>query len=40
MKLSNRTVEILKNYSDINMSLFIEPGNILRTVSPSKTILA
>jgi len=40
MKLSNRTVEILKNYSDINMSLYIEPGNILRTVSPSKTILA
>ena len=40
MKLSNRTVEIQKNYSDINMSLFIEPGNILRTVSPSKTILA
>lgn len=40
MKLSNRTVEILKNYSDINMSLYIEPGNILRTISPSKTILA
>lgn len=40
MKLSNRTVEILKNYSDINMSLYIEHGNILRTVSPSKTILA
>jgi hypothetical protein len=40
MKLSNRTVEILKNYSDINMSLYIEPGNKLRTVSPSKTILA
>ena len=40
MKLSNRTVEILKNYSDINMSLYIEHGNKLRTVSPSKTILA
>ena len=40
MKLSNRTVEILKNYSEINMSLYIEPGNKLRTVSPSKTILA
>jgi len=40
MKLSNRTVEILKNYSDINMSLYLDAGNKLRTVSPSKTILA
>lgn len=40
MQLSNRTIEILKNYSEINMSLFFDEGSKLRTVSASKTILA
>jgi len=40
MKISNETVEILKNFASINMSLMIKPGSKLRTVSPQKTVLA
>ena len=40
MKLSKHTFNILKNFSDINMSIEIKEGNILRTVSVQKNILA
>jgi hypothetical protein len=40
MKLSEQTLAILKNYSDINEGIFIQKGNILRTVAPSNQILA
>lgn len=40
MKLSNRTVSILKNFATINPSLVVEPGNILRTVSPVRSVVA
>jgi hypothetical protein len=40
MKLSNETIEVLKNFASINMSLLVKPGSKLRTVSPQKTILA
>ena len=39
MKLSDNTVEILKNLASINMSLLINPGNTLRSCSTNKTIL-
>ena len=39
MKLSESTVEVLKNFSTINPSLVFKEGNILRTVSPQKNIL-
>lgn len=41
MELSERTFEILKNFSMINTNLFVEGGSkLLRTVSDSKNIFA
>lgn len=38
MKLSGKTLAVLNNFSKINSSIIIRPGNILSTVSNSKTI--
>lgn len=40
MKLDQRTVHILKNFSVINPSLVFKEGDTLTTVSPQKTIMA
>lgn len=40
MKLSENTVEILKNFSTINQSLLVKVGSVLSTVTPTKTVLA
>ena len=40
MKLSKETNEVLKNFAAINMSLLFKEGNVLRTVSPQKSVLA
>ena len=40
MKLSDNTVNILKNFSGINQSLQFKSGNVLKTISPLKTIFA
>lgn len=40
IKLSKQTVDILSNYSKINSSIYIRPGNVISTVSKDKTILA
>jgi hypothetical protein len=40
MKISIETLNILKNFSNINSSLVVKRGNILRTISPAKNILA
>jgi len=40
MKLSEATLELLKNYAAIQDGIFIKKGNLLRTVSKEKTILA
>lgn len=40
MQLSERTVHILKNFSSINQSILVRHGNILRTVSTAKTVVA
>jgi hypothetical protein len=40
MKLSNDTMKILKNFATINQGLVVKPGNILRTISANKAILA
>jgi hypothetical protein len=40
MKLSNETVAILKNFSAINQSILFKPGNVLKTISPQKTVMA
>ena len=38
MKLSEDTVNVLKNFSTINQSLQVKPGNVLKTISPLKTV--
>ena len=40
MKLDNRTLQILKNFASINPSLLFKPGNVLKTMAPTKQILA
>lgn len=40
MKFSSNTIKILKNFSTINQSLLFREGNILRTMSVLKNILA
>jgi len=38
MKLSERTLKLLKNYAGINQSIYIRAGNMLSTVSIAKNI--
>ena len=40
MQLSDTTLDILRNYSAINQNLLIEPGNVIKTVNESRTILS
>ena len=40
MKLSDKTVNLLKNFSNINQSVLIKQGKQLRTISVMKNILA
>lgn len=40
MMFSDETLSILKNFSAINPSLMFKPGNVLRTISPQKTVMA
>lgn len=40
MQISDTTIEVLKNFSTINGNIVIGPGNVVKTVSESKTILS
>lgn len=40
MKLSSETLVILKNFASINQSIFVKEGNLLRTISVMKNVLA
>ena len=40
MNFSNETLSVLKNFSTINPSIAFKPGQIVRTISPQKTIMA
>lgn len=40
MKISEPTLNILKNYANINPNLVVHPGNVILTSSPLKTIAA
>jgi len=40
MNLSNNTIVILKNFSAINQSIFVRQGNVLKTMSVMKNVLA
>ena len=40
MQISKSTIDILKNFSGINGSILVKPGNRLDTISITKNILA
>jgi len=40
MKFSERTLTILKSFSQINKSILMRQGNVLRTITPEKTLIA
>jgi hypothetical protein len=40
MKLNEKTISILKNFSSINPSILFKEGSVLTTISPNKTIVA
>ena len=40
MKLSDKTISLLKNFNSINQSILIKEGNTIRTISVMKNILA
>ena len=40
MKISKSTMEVLKNYSEINQSIVIKEGNEIKTISALKNILS
>ena len=40
MKISNNTISILRNFSDINANILFKPGKTLNTVSTMKNIMA
>jgi len=40
LKLSQTTVKVLKNFSQINQGIVVHKGNVLRTFSPNRSTLA
>ena len=40
MKFSEDTLNVLKNFAQINPSVLFKPGNVIRTISPQKTVMA
>ena len=40
MRLTDSTVNVLKNFAAINKNILIHEGSTVRTVSPSKTVMA
>ena len=39
-KISNQTLEVLKNFSSINSNILVREGNVLTTISPVKNVMA
>lgn len=40
MKISKKTLDILKNFATINSNILVKPGNTITTISPVKNVLA
>jgi hypothetical protein len=40
MKFTERTLTVLKNFATINPSIVFNPGDVLKTISPTKTVMA
>ena len=40
MIISAKTLNVLKNFASINQSIMVKPGNVVKTLSSGKTVLA
>lgn len=40
MKIDTDTINVFKNFAKINPSIVVQEGNVLKTISPTKTIMA
>jgi len=40
MRFDPKTITLLKNFASINPSMLFKPGNVVSTISPSKTVMA
>ena len=40
MQFSSETLTVLKSFTSINKSILMKPGNILKTITPEKTLIA
>jgi len=40
MKLSNETLTVLKSFTAINKSILLASGNVIKTITPEKTLIA
>ena len=40
MNISNETIDVLKNFAAINPNIVINPGQVLKTISEAKNIMA
>ena len=40
MNITQNTLSVLKNFSDINQNILVKPGNKIQTISTMKNILA
>lgn len=40
MKFSEQTLTVLKSFSQINKSILLKPGKVIRTIAPEKTLMA
>ena len=40
MKFSDQALTVLKSFSSINKSILMQPGNVLKTITPEKTLVA
>jgi len=40
MKMSSKTLNLLKNYASINSNILVKPGNELSTISPVKNVMS
>lgn len=40
MIISSKTIEVLRNFAEINQSLLIKPGNVIKTISEQTNVMA
>jgi len=40
MKFDSNTLQVLKNFSAINKNIMFKPGNVIRTISDTKSVMA